>query len=44
MLKFRILPMALVSFGLPLMAAADGQTELEQQLSYMKGEFTPIPR
>ncbi|BCG27008.1 hypothetical protein TUM18999_51990 [Pseudomonas tohonis] len=44
MLKFRILPMALVSFGLPLMAAADGQTELEQQLSYMKGEFTPIPQ
>ncbi|WP_236232629.1 hypothetical protein [Pseudomonas tohonis] len=41
MLKFRILPMALVAFGLPFMAAADSQTALEQQLSYMKGELTP---
>lgn len=43
MLKAHVLPLALVSLGLPLMAmAADSQSELERHVSYMKGEASTV--
>ncbi|CAN7692495.1 hypothetical protein PSGK_18220 [Pseudomonas solani] len=43
MLKSLVRPIALISLGLPLMAAAaDTQSELERHISYIKGEAAPI--